>query len=69
MEIDPVCFKELDKKNDKWVSEYKSRKYYFCGPTCKKTFDENPKSHFDSYRQYLHEKANKDLKDHIPWWR
>lgn len=69
MEIDPVCFKEVDKKNANWVSEYKRRNYYFCGPSCKKAFDENPKSHFDSYRRYLHEKANKDQKDKIPWWR
>lgn len=67
MEIDPVCFKKVDYKNTKWISEYKRRKYYFCGSNCKKTFDENPKSHVDIYHQHLHEIVNEDLRNKLRW--
>jgi Cu+-exporting ATPase len=42
MAIDPICKMTVDEKTAKWVSEYKSEKYYFCAPGCKKAFDLNP---------------------------
>ena len=42
MAIDPVCKMTVDEKTAKLVSEYKGKKYYFCAPACKKTFDETP---------------------------
>jgi YHS domain-containing protein len=40
--IDPICKMTVDEDTAKYVSEYKGKKYYFCAPGCKKTFDENP---------------------------
>lgn len=45
MAIDPICKMDVDEKTAKWVSEYKGKKYYFCAPGCKKTFEENPEKY------------------------
>jgi Cu+-exporting ATPase len=42
MAIDPICKMTVDEKTAKFTSEYKGKKYYFCGPGCKKKFDTNP---------------------------
>jgi len=45
MAIDPICKMTVDEKTAKFVSKYKGKKYYFCAPGCKKTFDENPEKY------------------------
>ncbi len=45
MAIDAVCGMDIDEKTAKWKSEYKGKKYYFCGPMCKLEFDENPEKY------------------------
>jgi len=47
MAIDPICKMEVDEKNAKFTSEHKGKKYYFCAPGCKKTFDEKPEKYVD----------------------
>ena len=47
MAIDPICKMDVDEKTAKWVSEYNGKKYYFCAPGCKKTFDENPEKYLE----------------------
>ncbi len=45
--IDPVCKMEVDVNTAKWVSEYKGKKYYFCAPGCKTSFEKDPKKYLD----------------------
>lgn len=40
--IDPVCKMEVDKDSATITSDYNGKKYYFCSPGCKKSFDEEP---------------------------
>ena len=42
MAIDPVCRMNADEKTSKLKSEYEGKTYYFCGPSCKATFEKNP---------------------------
>jgi YHS domain-containing protein len=37
----------VDENTAKYISEYNSKKYYFCAPGCKKTFDEDPNKYTD----------------------
>jgi YHS domain-containing protein len=45
MAIDPICKMTVDEKTAKFTSEYKGKKYYFCAPGCKKTFDSEPEKY------------------------
>lgn len=45
MAVDPICKMEVDEKSARFVMEYKGKKYYFCAPGCKKTFEENPEKY------------------------
>lgn len=40
--LDPVCLMDVDPATARWKSEYNGRTYYFCAPSCKKTFDREP---------------------------
>jgi len=42
MEKDPVCGMDVDHKTATLISEYQGKKYYFCGPGCKRDFDKDP---------------------------
>jgi len=42
MAIDPICKMNVDEKTAKWTSDYLGKKYYFCAPGCKRTFDKDP---------------------------
>jgi YHS domain-containing protein len=42
MAIDPICKMNVDEKTAKWTSDYQGKKYYFCAPGCKRTFDKDP---------------------------
>jgi len=47
MAKDPVCGMEVDEKKAAATSEHKGRTYYFCAPSCKKAFDENPEKYLE----------------------
>ena len=51
MAIDPVCGMEVDEKTSKLKTEYKGETYYFCGPGCKYTFEENPEDYIGPNRK------------------
>jgi Cu+-exporting ATPase len=40
--IDPICKMDVVIANATLISEYNGKKYYFCNPYCKTTFDANP---------------------------
>jgi YHS domain-containing protein len=44
MAIDPVCGMEVDEKHA-LTSEYDGKIYYFCSPSCKAAFEENPQKY------------------------
>ena len=39
---DPVCGMEIDPRSAAGTSSYQGQTYYFCSPSCKKTFDRDP---------------------------
>lgn len=43
--LDPVCLMDVDPTTAKWKSEYNGRTYYFCAPSCKKTFERAPQEY------------------------
>ena len=43
--IDPICKMDVDTTTATLVSEYDGKKYYFCSPYCKETFDNNPEQY------------------------
>jgi YHS domain-containing protein len=45
MEKDPVCGMTVDPKKAAGKSEYKGKTYYFCGASCKATFDKDPEKY------------------------
>ncbi len=47
MERDPVCGQVIKLTEIKDSSVYKSSRYYFCCPICKKMFDEKPEAYAD----------------------
>jgi len=47
MERDPVCGQVIKLTEMKDSSVYKSSRYYFCCPICKKMFDEKPGAYAD----------------------
>ena len=59
MAVDLVCKMEVDEKTAKFTSEYKGETYYFCSPSCKKTFDQNPENFIDKVQS-----QEDDLKTH-----
>lgn len=42
MAIDPVCGMDVDETTSTFFSEYKGRKFFFCGKMCKEEFDDDP---------------------------
>lgn len=45
MDIDPVCGMSVDPRTVAGKSEYKGKTYYFCSPSCKKSFDKEPEKY------------------------
>jgi Cu+-exporting ATPase len=43
--IDPICKMDVETATATLISEFKGKKYYFCNPYCKKTFDANPEQY------------------------
>ena len=42
MAKDPVCNMDVDENTTQHKSEFMGKTYYFCAPSCKKAFDDNP---------------------------
>lgn len=42
---DPICGMMVDEKKTKFISEFEGKKYYFCSPSCKATFDKEPRKY------------------------
>jgi len=42
MAIDPVCYADVDEETATQKTTYKGETYYFCTPSCRKKFEENP---------------------------
>jgi cobaltochelatase CobN len=40
--IDPVCMMTVDPATATWRSEFEGTTYYFCAPSCKRSFDADP---------------------------
>ena len=45
---DPVCGMMVDPKTAPAKSDYQGKTYYFCNPSCKKSFDANPGKYLGS---------------------
>jgi Cu+-exporting ATPase len=45
MAVDPICKMDVEIATATLVSEYKGKKYYFCNPYCKTTFDASPEEY------------------------
>ncbi len=45
--VDPICKMDVETATATLVSEYDGKKYYFCSPYCKETFDKNPEEYKD----------------------
>lgn len=42
MAKDPVCGMQVNEASATAKVDYKGKTYYFCSPTCKATFEQNP---------------------------
>ena len=42
MATDPVCYADVDEEKATQKTTYKGETYYFCTPSCRKKFEENP---------------------------
>ena len=40
--IDPVCMMTVDPATAQWHSEFNGKTFYFCAPSCKRSFDKDP---------------------------
>jgi Cu+-exporting ATPase len=45
MTTDPVCGMSIDANNAADKSEYQGKTLYFCCPSCKQQFDQNPQTY------------------------
>ncbi|MDD5131602.1 MAG: heavy metal translocating P-type ATPase [bacterium] len=54
MAKDPVCGMDVEEKTSSLQAEYKGRKYYFCSPGCKNSFEHDPE-------QYLSKSAARSM--------
>ncbi len=50
--IDPICKMDVDTATAELYSDYQDKRYFFCAPYCKQTFDANPEEY-----------ENKDFRD------
>ncbi|MBN2230056.1 MAG: heavy metal translocating P-type ATPase [Candidatus Thorarchaeota archaeon] len=47
MAIDPICKMDVDIASASLFSDYNEKRYYFCNPYCKETFDADPAKYQD----------------------
>jgi Cu+-exporting ATPase len=43
--IDPICKMDVETASAELYSDYEGKRYYFCSPNCKQTFDANPEQY------------------------
>jgi copper ion binding protein len=43
--VDPVCMMAVDPASAQWHSEFEGKTYYFCAPSCKRSFDKDPSAY------------------------
>ena len=48
MAKDLVCNMDVDEQTAKWKSVYKGKTYYFCAPSCKKMFEDEPELYLNA---------------------
>jgi YHS domain-containing protein len=48
MAMDPVCGMDVNEKNAPAKSEYDGKTYYFCSPTCREAFEDDPEEFIES---------------------
>ncbi len=53
MARDPVCRMEVDEAKATEKSEYNGQTFYFCSPSCKQAFDENPDIYASAGEEYV----------------
>jgi YHS domain-containing protein len=51
---DPVCKMTVDEKTTTIKTEYKGKTYYFCAPSCKASFEENPEKYLGKHGMHHH---------------
>jgi Cu+-exporting ATPase len=50
--IDPICKMDVITATAELISDYEGKRYYFCAPYCKETFDKDPSKYKDQdYRE------------------
>lgn len=42
---DPVCRKEVDKRNAAAISQHLGQAFYFCSPSCRRLFSKHPEKY------------------------
>ena len=42
---DPVCGMQVEIPTARYTSEHGGETYYFCGPSCKRTFEKEPRKY------------------------
>lgn len=47
MAMDPICKMEVNEETAQWTSEVDGKKFYFCAPGCKASFDQDPAKYLD----------------------
>jgi YHS domain-containing protein len=45
--IDPICKMDVNTATAELYSDYDGKRYYFCAPYCKQTFDADPATYKD----------------------
>lgn len=49
---DPVCGMTLSRVSAAEELEYEGRTYYFCAPSCRERFEQNPEAFIPHHRQH-----------------
>jgi len=49
--IDPICKMDVDTETAELYTDYKGKRYYFCNPYCKATFEKEPEKYRDADRK------------------
>lgn len=54
MAKDPVCGMEVDEKKAAATAEHMGKKYFFCSPHCKMTFEREPEKYTKEEGGHMH---------------
>lgn len=56
--VDPVCGMSVDTDTATQTSQYQGNTYYFCGPGCKKAFEQAPEKYLKQNQQGQEQQAD-----------